>query len=309
VGDEIIFKPNTTENLDLIEWDFGDPLSGPNNYSTHFYPVHVYALPGEYTITAKFHYLNTYQTYSKKIEIFQAPKIELGNDTTICEGDTAVFQVDDEFGTYLWNGNSCSDHFFEFSEQGSVTLEVSNVCGMDSDEAFVYVQPLPLVDLGPDIEMKYREYLTLDAGQHEEYLWMDGSTEKYYSPKNPGAVWVQVADGFGCKATDTVIISPIPFTFHVPTAFSPNGDEMNEQFKIFTTYDVQVDFDYEFFVYNRWGQEVFHTRNYPDFWDGTFNNLPCPIEVYTWILIVEMDSENDFFTKTTKLAGNVTLLR
>lgn len=309
VGDEVVFTPNTTDNLDMIEWNFGDPESGTNNISSLLYPTHVYSSRGEYIVTAKFYYLNTYQTYSIRVKIFQIPFIELPDDVTICDGETARFNVDDSYSGYTWNGNFSTSPIYETKEGGHVIVEVSNVCGSSMDEAYVYIQPNPIVDLGCDIEMKYNEYISLDAGQHEAYTWSDGSLEEYCIPENPGKYWVEVSDALGCKSSDTICITAVPFTFHVPTAFTPNGDEINEEFKIFTSYFVQVDFNYEFYVYNRWGQQVFHTQQYPEFWDGTFNNLPCPTEVYTWVLIVNMNTDDEFFTKTTKLAGNVTLLR
>lgn len=309
VGDEIIFTLNSLENLDMVEWDFGDPESGPNDTSTLFNPVHIYSEPGEYTVMAKFHYLNTVQSYSKKISIFEAPDIELGNDTIICEGDTASYHVSDLYGTYCWNGNICTDPFYKTMDEGNIHLEVTNVCGTDMDDVFVTLQADPLCDLGCDLEMKYNEYISLDAGSHDQYLWSDGSVDRYLYPELPGMYWVEIQDVIGCKSSDTLEVSPIPFSFHVPTAFSPNGDEINENFRIYTSYEVPTDFEYEFFVFNRWGQQIFHALNYGDFWDGTFNNLPCPTEVYTWVLIVKMEEDNEFFTKSTQLAGTVTLLR
>lgn len=319
VGDEIIFTPNSIENLNVIEWDFGDPTSGDNNTSTLFYPQHVYSSPGEYIVTAKFYYLNTYHTYSKEIEIIFIPEVQMGDDVTICDGDTAEIEIIANTEFYLWNGNYISDPFIKVSEQGPVLVEVKNVCGKDSAEVYVYVQALPEVDLGPDIEMKYREYIGLDAGNHFAYQWIDGSMERYSRPDIPGDYWVEVFDDLGCKSSDTVTISAIPFTFFVPTAFSPNDDDINPTFEIFTSYDLnyksgydidfEFDFDFEFYVFNRWGQEVFFTRDFGEFWDGDYNNIACPAEVYTWILLVKMEEENEFFTKSTQITGNVTLLR
>jgi gliding motility-associated-like protein len=317
IGDVIVFTPNSIDNISLIEWNFGNPASGNENTSTLFDPVHIYLSPGEYTVTAKFYYLNTYQTYSKIVEIFEIPDIELGNDTTICIGDTAKFEIDEDFAFYTWNGQESLDPMFKTPDEGLVTLEVSNVCGSDIVEAYVYVQPLPKIDLGPDIKMKYQEYIFMDAGQHYSFLWSDGSKESYITPQYPGDYWVEVYDAFGCKASDTINVVPIPFAFYVPNAFSPNGDDVNESFEIFTSYDLNLksgdgfdfDFDFEFHIYNRWGQEVFFTRNFGEFWDGTYNNVPCTIEVYTWIMVVRMQEDNAFFSKATQLSGNVTLLR
>ncbi len=319
IGDEIKFSPNSIDNLEMIEWNFGDPASASGDTSTLFYPMHVYSQPGEYTITAKFYYLNTYQSYSKKIEILYIPEIQMGNDITICQGDTAEIEIFSNHDVYIWNGNYISEPFLNVSEEGPVIVGVENACGSDSDEVYIYVQPLPEVDLGPDLEMKYREYVALDAGSHFAYRWIDGTTENYCYPASPGEYWVEVWDALGCKSSDTIMITPVPFSFHVPTAFSPNGDDLNPTFEIYTSYDLHylwdynidfdIDFDFEFYVFNRWGQEVFYTNDFNEVWDGTYNNIPCPTEVYTWILVVKMEEENEFFTKSTQLTGNVTLVR
>jgi PKD repeat protein len=47
-GDTTFFYYNFT-NVTSVSWDFGDPLSGPDNYSTSFTPWHIFTGPGVYT--------------------------------------------------------------------------------------------------------------------------------------------------------------------------------------------------------------------------------------------------------------------
>ena len=67
---------------------------------------------------------------------------------------------------------------------------------------------------------------------------------------------------------------------YIPTAFTPNGDKDNEEFKIFGNSCLE---DPTFRIYDSWGNEVFRSENpFNDFWDGTFNGKPVPQDVYTY---------------------------
>ena len=54
----------------------------------------------------------------------------------------------------------------------------------------------------------------------------------------------------------------------IPTAFTPNGDNKNEEFKIFGNSCLE---DPIFIIYDSWGNEVFRSEDpFQVFWDGTF---------------------------------------
>ncbi|MBK7031581.1 MAG: gliding motility-associated C-terminal domain-containing protein [Bacteroidales bacterium] len=42
--------------------------------------------------------------------------------------------------------------------------------------------------------------------------------------------------------------------------------------------------NYQFYIYNRWGQLLWQSNNFGDSWDGTFNGAECPMGVYTWVM-------------------------
>ena len=61
-----------------------------------------------------------------------------------------------------------------------------------------------------------------------------------------------------------------PFTLFVPNGFSPNGDGINDVFKVSGN---AIDFEeYEFNIFNRWGQVIFSSTSPEDVWTGEFNN-------------------------------------
>jgi len=83
----------------------------------------------------------------------------------------------------------------------------------------------------------------------------------------------------GCINTDSFRVTSLEdcCVFSYPSAFSPNGDGLNDGFKPIM-YGNQG--EYLFAVYNRWGQQVFITSNPRQYWDGTFNSQKCDVGVY-----------------------------
>ena len=104
---------------------------------------------------------------------------------------------------------------------------------------------------------------------------------------------------------------PVLADVFVPTAFTPNGDGLNDDFfPVFQTDFVVV--GYECFIFNKWGRVVFNTTDQTIGWDGSIEGYSSkPIGgVYSWVVIVKGKPINapgaDGFEK--KYTGKVTLL-
>src|SRR5690606_16829124 len=59
---------------------------------------------------------------------------------------------------------------------------------------------------------------------------------------------------------------------YLPTAFSPNGDGLNDTYA--PVYDCQPQF-FEMSIFDRWGKVIFETTDYTKSWDGTINGRPA----------------------------------
>ncbi len=88
----------------------------------------------------------------------------------------------------------------------------------------------------------------------------------------------------------------------VPTAFSPNKNNVNDEF-IPIYLNVKYS-NFKFSVYNRWGERIFETIDKDKGWNGKYNNEDCQQEVYVWIVEGEYEGGETFMFR-----GTVTLLR
>jgi gliding motility-associated-like protein len=86
----------------------------------------------------------------------------------------------------------------------------------------------------------------------------------------------------------------------VPTAFTPNGDGINDGFH---PVSVAVQ-DYVLRVYNRWGEKIFETADQKANWDGTFLGVDSPGGIYMYIV-----DFSDYDGKRYQKNGTVQLMR
>ncbi len=89
---------------------------------------------------------------------------------------------------------------------------------------------------------------------------------------------------------------------YVPNAFSPNGNGLNDLFIPSSGFIDVV--DYNFAVFNRWGEMIFQTSDATQGWDGRYKNHKCEPDVYVWLLTFKTASGQFIDQK-----GTVTLLR
>jgi len=138
------------------------------------------------------------------------------------------------------------------------------------------------------------------------YTWQDGTHDSIITVTTPGLYWVRVWVN-NCSKSDSVQITLCPvFTpkiyFYMPTAFTPNGDGLNDVFRPVTNEIVDI----HLMVYNRWGELIFETRDLEKGWDGNFKGRKCELGVYTYILTYR---DNTTQSSTKKITGTVILVR
>ncbi|MFK7907421.1 MAG: hypothetical protein AB8B69_19960, partial [Chitinophagales bacterium] len=156
---------------------------------------------GTYSVTVS---VGDCSSFDEIVVDFNAnPSIDLGEDQTLCEGETITLDATVEGATYVWQDGS-TEPTFEVSEAGdySVTVDL-NGCILDGSIAIDY-NPLPTIDLGEDQTICENETVTLDATTvGATYVWQDGSTEPTFEVIENGIYSVEITVN-GCTAMDEV---------------------------------------------------------------------------------------------------------
>lgn len=139
--------------------------------------------------------------------------LELGNDTTLCNGDILTFDVFEPTAiAYLWQDSS-TNSTFEITQSGMYRVSVSDVCKTVTDSIFIEYITLE-VDLGNDTAICEGRSFLLDVlhPNAESYLWHNGSTNPYFSVENEGQIYVTLENH--CEVvSDTInviVSSPAP---------------------------------------------------------------------------------------------------
>ncbi len=123
-------------------------------------------------------------------------------------------------------------------------------------------------------------------------------------PMYNSTYYVEGTTEFGCKNRDSIYVEVVVEpTVVLPSAFSPNGDGVNDEFKIITNEAIDL---LVFQVYNRWGQLIFDAKGDINAgWDGTFNGSQQNVGVYVYFMEYQFTGTEE----VKSIFNNVTLVR
>ncbi|MBP8192359.1 MAG: gliding motility-associated C-terminal domain-containing protein, partial [Chitinophagales bacterium] len=239
------------------------------------------------------------------VDVLDKPTIiSLGNDTTIC-GDFSLQLFTGDAGT-IWSTNAVGPQI-NVTKPATYIAENKNVCGSAKDTIVVTQFALPLVNLGKDTTICDSIVLSVGNGSFATILWNTGDMTSSIIVTASGVYKVKVSNA-NCTNTDSVKVNKDCFyDVYIPTAFSPNGDTINDIYVPIS--DVKGMLVIDFVIFNRWGEKVFESENFvprdaTKGWDGTFKGQPAQQDSYVYFFTAKMP---DGEVKVYK--GTFTLLR
>lgn len=223
-------------------------------------------------------------TNSTTLSVNPLPTVNLGNDKTLCEGQSVVLNASTTNASYLWQNNS-SNATLTATQSGLYWVEVtSNNCS-SRDSIQLTFNPVPVVDLGPDQSLCPDDKATLDVTlANATYVWQDHTTKPVYVVMSGGVYWVKVTLQ-NCFSSDSVKIDfnkpNCNCSVFIPNAFSPNNDFKNDEIGLVDSRGIDLK---EFRIFNRWGEEVFKSQSLFDKWNGNYKGAPAETGTYYYVV-------------------------
>lgn len=202
----------------------------------------------------------------------------------------------------------------------TVTAYFTDINGCSNTNTFVVTPyPIPTADFnfapqrpveGEQVDFTNSSYGLGLSGYSWYFSNLTNTVITEHNPsmifQTPGgyAVVLVASNKYGCSDT---IIRPVlvyeDYGLYVPNAFTPNGDGVNDVFfpKGFGIVS------YELFIFDRWGEKLFHTNKFEEGWAGNYsgrNDEPVPNDTYVWLIKL-----TNVRGKSLELNGKVTVSR
>ena len=238
--------------------------------------------------------------------------------------------------TYLWNfgdANSTSNtsngsmptHSYKNKGNFDVSLKVTTGDNCTHDtiiKNLIKVNPSPVANFtySPPNPTNFNPEVTftnLSQGNIHQWFWNFNdltSTDNTSTDQNPihdfstarhFQVNLFVSDDNGCKDSmiRDVYVKAV-YTFYAPNAFTPNDDGVNDMFKA-VGLGIEEN-SYEFYIFDRWGEQIFKSTDLNDAWNGTVQkgSAICSSGIYSWMVRF-----NDLEGKNHEYIGKVVLIR
>ncbi len=214
-----------------------------------------------------------------QINIVNQISVNLGNDTSICQGSNIVLNAGNAGSQYQWSTGQTTQSISVNSE-GDYMVSVTNYSCHDADTISINVVPMPSIFLGNDTVICEGDVIILSPGTgFNGYIWSTGSINNYLQITVPGTYSVQIFDGT-CYVSDVITISECDYEIWVPNVFTPNSDGINDFF-----YPVYFNIDsISLMIFNRWGNQLYEGSGRAAIWNGKYLGRQCPDGVYYYII-------------------------
>lgn len=327
-GDELIVTyDGNGQSYATYEWQFDGGHASASGQG----PIPVsWTGAGEKTISLKVTQLGCEsEVITRTVEVNAMPVAEFTTDNISgCSPLDVLFTSTStntvSGATYSWDlgyGPSASGQSagktFDRDGRFDISLTVTNPGGCVNTKVMtglIEVWPLPVAGFDnnpPFASMKNPviSFSSTSTGDGLSYLWDMGDgtilheagfTHTYADTGYYHTV-LTVENSYGCLDTfeRTIYISPL-YQLKIPTAFTPNGDGLNDEFRI-TGNGVR---EFRINIYDRWGKLVFTSSNIGQSWNGMVNGSPAVNGVYSYRVFFR--DEND---EVSEQSGSILILR
>jgi gliding motility-associated-like protein len=226
-----------------------------------------------------------------QVSAYPTPQVALGPDVSLCEGSTRTLDAG-SFSNYNWS-NGANTRTIQAGQQGNYSVSVTDNKGCTGTGSVnvMGIMPLPSGFLPADTSIcSYGSIQLKPINVFNAYLWSNGQTSPALTITTPGTYWLEVKDENDCKGKDSIYVElkECMKGIYIPSAFSPNNDGKNDNFRPLLFGNIK---QYNFKIFNRWGNLVFQSKELLKGWDGMQAGKKQNAGVYIWTCTFQLGDE------------------
>ena len=267
--------------------------------------------------------------FTGDVKIYKEVDLSLNSTAEACQGETLelvpiVWSSNGDV-SYLWtdpNGDTSSVVILTINniqpnQSGTYSLRVTDTVDCQADASIdVLIYPVPVPAFAGQDTITTEEPVEIDAGaNYASYLWNTGETGQHITAMYDGWYAVIIESLHGCMGEDSVYVlfeepllppEPVNENIYIPNAFSPNGDGLNDEFKV--TGNSEIIYSFRLHIYNRWGNLVFESNDISTGWDGKHKGNPGTQGAYVYKIEYSLSTSSNNAASEIR-TGTVVLVR
>ncbi|MBL7720023.1 MAG: gliding motility-associated C-terminal domain-containing protein [Flavipsychrobacter sp.] len=218
------------------------------------------------------------------------PQVNIDQVDSLCIGNTAVLHAaQPPQSQYIWSTGSTADSLVV--TVGIYWLQVTNTFGCTSaDTVEIHPYNPPAIKL-PDDTAVCRGDLLFITPKHSfgSLMWSNGLTDPQIRISESG-LYIATATTICGSVSDSIMIYIEDCDIWLPNAFTPNQDGKNDVFRVVGNLSFVTEFDFK--IFNRWGQCIFETGDKHEGWNGRFKDEPQELGTYAYLVKCKLGSRD-----------------
>jgi gliding motility-associated-like protein len=252
---------------------------------------------------------------SMTIAYYNSFTVDLGNDTTLCIGDSLNLTPSIPIGGDITWSDGSKNTTLTVSSPSDIWVTISDVNGCEVNDSIgvAYFKALTF-DLGQDYSICIEDVISISylGNEFDSIVWNDATKTNSYTYTNVISVNDTItlsAIAYSCGSigdTIRIYVEACSCPVFVPNTFNPNSDQENKTFKV---YHECLFEEFNFIIFNRWGEVLFETQS-PNFeWDGSFKGGPVESDTYVWKMEYLLSKESVKHAEYQVEVGHVNVLK
>jgi gliding motility-associated-like protein len=203
---------------------------------------------------------------------------------------------------------------FQTGLPGIYTVTATSSQGCTARDTFNldFANRITINAIASDTVLTCDETIELNVTGADSYFWQPATGLNDQNSNNPvvegirnSILYVVTGTKGNCTAIDSVNIAfEACSDIYIPNAFSPNGDGVNDIFRVLGS-NIK---EFNLRIYNRWGTLLFETGQVDAGWDGKYNEKDVTAGVYVWLLDAK-DTNGKVLNFNGNFSGNFSLFR